>query len=160
MEHTSHHSGMKQAHYGRLLLMIVLSFASMYIFMYAMVDRLENVYPNFNQFYMAGLMMAPMLVLELVLMGSMYRNKKLNGLLIAIGIGAGLLFWILIRQQTAISDRQFLRSMIPHHSGAILMCEEVSPQDPRVRALCGPIVSSQQAEIAVMRTLLERNDLR
>lgn len=154
MEHTSHHSGMKQAHYGRLLLMIVLSFASMYIFMYAMVDRLENVYPNFNQFYMAGLMMAPMLVLELVLMGSMYRNKKLNGLLIAIGIGAGLLFWILIRQQTAISDRQFYKSMIPHHAGAILMCEQSSVRNPEVLQLCEGIISSQRAEIAQMKALL------
>jgi hypothetical protein len=39
-------------HYVRLLAMAVLSFISMYVLMYAMVDRIENVYPNFNQFYM------------------------------------------------------------------------------------------------------------
>jgi uncharacterized protein (DUF305 family) len=26
--------------------------------------------------------------------------------------------------QGAVGDDQFLRSMIPHHSGAILMCEQ------------------------------------
>ncbi len=49
----------------------VLSFASMYILMYAMVDTFENVFSNLNQLYMAGLMMAPMIVIELFVMGSM-----------------------------------------------------------------------------------------
>lgn len=37
---------MTHSHYVRLLLMGVLSFASMYVLMYAMVDSLENVAPN------------------------------------------------------------------------------------------------------------------
>jgi hypothetical protein len=40
-----------------------------------MVDRFANVYPNLNQFYMAGLMAAPMVLIELALMGHMYPNK-------------------------------------------------------------------------------------
>lgn len=38
----------------------------MHVLMYAMVDRLANVYPNFHQFYMAGLMTAAMVVIELL----------------------------------------------------------------------------------------------
>ena len=60
--------------YGRLLAMTMLSFVAMFILMYAMVDRLENVYVNFNQVYMAGLMAAPMVLIEMVLMRSMYPN--------------------------------------------------------------------------------------
>jgi hypothetical protein len=37
-----------------------LLFVAMFILMYSMVDRFANVYPNVNQFYMAGLMAAPM----------------------------------------------------------------------------------------------------
>ena len=37
----------------------------MYILMYAMVNAFANVYPNVNQFYMAGLMTAPMVVCSL-----------------------------------------------------------------------------------------------
>lgn len=48
-----------------------------------------------------------------------------------------------------IGDTQFLRSMIPHHSGAILMCQEAS-LDPQLIALCKQIVTSQQEEIATM----------
>jgi hypothetical protein len=64
--------------YPRLAVMAALSFVSMYVLMYAMVDRLANVYPNLNQAYMAGLMTAPMVIIELSLMGSMYENKDAN----------------------------------------------------------------------------------
>jgi uncharacterized protein (DUF305 family) len=59
-------------------------------------------------------------------------------------------------QQTAISDRQFLRSMIPHHSGAILMCEHASIQDREIQELCETIISSQQEEIDQMEAILQR----
>ncbi|WP_374151521.1 DUF305 domain-containing protein [Xanthomonas hortorum] len=154
--HAQHQESMKKTHYRRLLLMVVLSFVAMYILMYAMADRLENVYPNFNQFYMAGLMAAPMLVMELALMGGMYQNKKLNGALMALGVVLALVFWALIRQQAAINDRQFLKSMIPHHAGAILMCEQASIQDPEILQLCRGIIASQSAEIAQMKSLLEK----
>jgi uncharacterized protein (DUF305 family) len=67
------------------------------------------------------------------------------------------IFWTLIRQQAAIGDRQFLRSMIPHHAGAVLMCEQAELQDPQILQLCKGIVSSQQAEIAQMKSLLQEN---
>lgn len=135
--------------------MVVLSFVSMYALMYAMVNTFENVYPNFNQFYMAGLMTAPMVVIELAVMGAMYHNKKMNLVIIAAGVIALIVFWILIRQQTAISDKQFLKSMIPHHAGAILMCEKAPIQDPQIRELCRTIISGQQAEILQMKTKLK-----
>ncbi|HEX6641049.1 MAG TPA: DUF305 domain-containing protein, partial [Thermoanaerobaculia bacterium] len=68
MEHAAEGHG-KKHHYGRLLVMTVISFIAMYVLMYAMVDRFENVYPNFNQFYMAGLMAAAMVAIELIVMG-------------------------------------------------------------------------------------------
>ncbi len=151
-----HDRSMTQGHYGRLVLMTVLSFMAMYILMYAMVDRLGNVFISVNQFYMAALMTAPMVVLELLLMGSMYTDKKLNAILIGIGVIALLVFWTLIRQQAAVGDRQFLRSMIPHHAGAILMCEEARLREPEVLQLCEGIVSSQQSEIAKMKSMLAK----
>ena len=154
---TMKHEGMKQS-YLRLGLMILLSFISMYILMYAMANRLENVYPNRNQFYMAGLMAAPMLVIELLLMGAMYANKKLNVVLLAAGVVAALAFWFLVRQQTGITDRDFLKSMIPHHAGAILMCEQSPSHNPDILKLCQEIVTSQRAEIALMKSMLKGPD--
>jgi uncharacterized protein (DUF305 family) len=146
------------AAYGRLVVMVVLSFISMYALMYGMVNAFANVYMNINQVYMAGLMAAPMGIIELALMGAMYRDRKLNaqvaaGCLLALGV-----FWVLLRQQAAVSDTQFLRSMIPHHAGAILMCEEAAIQDAEIKALCKNIVSSQQAEIDQMKAKLAALD--
>ncbi|WP_205687072.1 DUF305 domain-containing protein [Chitinophaga pollutisoli] len=150
MQHGEHNK-----HYRSLLVMVILSFISMYILMYAMVDTFSNVIPNVNQFYMAGLMASPMLIIELIIMRSMYMNKKLNGLLLATGSLALVIFYLLIRQQAAVSDRQFLRSMIPHHAAAILMAKEAAVTDPEIKELCRTIITSQQAEIDQMKAKLK-----
>jgi hypothetical protein len=141
--------------YQRLYAMAALSFIAMYILMYAMVDSFSSVYNNVNQVYMAGLMASPMILIELWLMRAMYTHRRTN---LLIGLGAallGLLCWTGIRQQAFVGDQQFLRSMIPHHSGAILMCRESAITDARIKELCGAIISSQQTEIATMKALLE-----
>lgn len=143
-------------HYSRLLAMMALSFLAMYGLMYAMVDRLGNVFNSVNQVYMAGLMAASMLIIELLLMGGMYPNKRWNAALLALGAVALVGFWLAIRQQAAVGDRQFLRSMIPHHAGAILMCRQAQLTDPEIRALCESIVAGQQSEIDQMKAILER----
>jgi uncharacterized protein (DUF305 family) len=141
-------------HYLRLAIMAVLSFAAMYVLMYAMVDRLANVFPNVNQAYMAGLMTAPMVIIELLVMGMMYENRTANIAIIAASVVAGLFCWFAIRDQTAIGNVQFVRSMIPHHSGAILMCREATLTDAALQKLCGEIIEGQQREIDQMKTIL------
>ena len=141
--------------YIQLLIMAVLSFISMYVLMYAMVDTFSNVIPNINQFYMAGLMTLPMIIIEIVLMGSMYKNKKLNYIVIALSSIVLIAFFLFIRQQSFVSDKQFLKSMIPHHASAILMCEKTNLQDPELQELCTSIISGQQAEIDQMKAKLD-----
>ena len=150
----AHDQGMSP--YARFALMIGLSFLAMYVLMYAMVNTLPNAIPNYNQFYMAGLMTAPMVILEMFLMGAMYPEKKLNFIIAAIGVALLIIFWMLIRYQVAISDRQFLKSMIPHHAGAILMCDNTSLSDPEIKQLCSGIAGSQRGEIDFMRRKLEQ----
>ncbi len=155
-ENMKNEDGMMMNHYLRFLVMTVLMFISMYILMYAMVNAFANVYNNFNQFYMAGLMTAPMVLIEILLMGMMYKNKKLNLAIIAVSVVALIGFWFLIREQTAINDKQFLKSMIPHHSGAILMCQESNITDAEIKQLCVEIVKSQEQEIQQMKEKLSQ----
>ena len=140
--------------YLNLAIMAVLSFISMFGFMYMMVDSFANVYPNLNQFYMAGLMTAPMIVIEIFVMWSMYNNKKVNLIIAGVSIVLLVLFSFFIREQTAISDKEFLKSMIPHHGGAVLMCDNTNLQDAEIKELCKGIVSSQQSEIDWMKRKL------
>jgi uncharacterized protein (DUF305 family) len=159
-QHVTNHekAKMKFIPTKHLLVMAAIHFVLMYVFMYAMVDNVNNVFPNLNQFYMAGLMTAPMLIMETILMGSMYENKQVVKLLMGLSIVVLIVFFFFIRQQAGITDREFLRSMIPHHAGAILMCEKASVQDSEIQELCKTIVVSQQAEINQMKTILERLD--
>jgi uncharacterized protein (DUF305 family) len=92
----------------------------------------------------------------LVGMRSMFPSRRLN---LAIGAAAALVFiasFAAMRTQAAVDDEEFLRSMIPHHSGAILMCEQASITDPEIVTLCGQIVKSQRDEIAQMEEILAR----
>lgn len=151
------HSGggrMGEMHYRHLAIMTALSFLAMYFLMYAMVNALGNVYMNFNQVYMAGLMAAPMMLIELAVMRAMYHDRRLNAVIAGGAVVVALLCFLFIRRQTGIGDRQFLRSMIPHHAGAILMCNEASINDADIKRLCQNIRLSQQAEIDQMKGML------
>ncbi|MCR4280017.1 MAG: DUF305 domain-containing protein [Candidatus Komeilibacteria bacterium] len=142
--------------YKKLTLMSVLSFIIMYVIMYFMVDTLDHVFLNINKFYMAGLMTLPMLVLGVLLMKSMYTNNLMNTWII---IGSAILFGLLflfLRGQVAVADKQFLRSMIPHHSSAVLMCERAHIKDRKIQELCRSIVETQLAEIKQMNDMLDR----
>jgi uncharacterized protein (DUF305 family) len=104
---------------------------------------------------MASLMTLPMIIIEIVLMGSMYMNRKLNYLIIAFCTLLLISFFFFIRQQRFVSDRQFLRSMIPHHASALLMCEKTNLKDPELNDLCASIISGQQSEIDLMKAKLD-----
>lgn len=149
---------MHKGAYLKLLYMTLLSFAAMYVLMYAMVNQLDNVLPNINQFYMAGMMSMPMVLIELGVMSAMYMDKNRNKWIFILSAIALVVFFLLIRFQGGVSDRQFLKSMIPHHASAILMCEETKLSDPNIKALCSDIITSQQQEIEQMKTLLKTNN--
>lgn len=142
-------------HYYSLLIMIVLSFISMFALMYSMANVFSNIYVNINQFYMAGLMTVPMVLIELAVMRSMYMNRNINIAIVVVSVVMFIFFFLGIRQQLVVTDVQFLRSMIPHHAGAILMCEKAPIEDPEIKTLCTSIVESQRAEIAQMKAKLD-----
>lgn len=157
--HQQHeHTKTSDSHYRHLLIMTILSFIAMYVLMYAMVDVFANVIPNVNQFYMAGLMAMPMVIIELAVMAGMYKKKKLNAIIFAVSSIALISFFLCIRQQAMVGDKQFLKSMVPHHAAAILMVKEAKLSDPEIIELGQEIIASQEAEIAQMKAKLKELD--
>lgn len=152
MEHESH----EHSHsYRMLALELIIDFVIMYLVMYTMIDAIAHFHLNLNTFYMTLMMVSPMAIVMLLLMHSMFPVKKVNR---AVIVGSAVIFllgFLAMRNQSAIGDSDFLRSMIPHHSGAILMCQQASITDPRILDLCREIVESQQEEIARMEEILE-----
>jgi hypothetical protein len=124
--------------------------------MFAMIDGFSDFYNNINMFYMALMMVAPMALLMLLTMGSMYSNGMVNFFLYAGFILLFVIALVFTRWQTFVGNEQFLRSMIPHHSGAILMCREAPVTDQEIKDLCAEIIRSQQEEISRMKAILAR----
>ena len=158
---STHEHGDRRAmggHYVMLGINLTISTIIMYFVMFSMIDGTSSFFHNINMFYMALTMVAPMAILMLLMMGMMYGNKRMN---LVLHAGFAILFvaaFMGIRTQAGVGDTQFVRSMIPHHSGAILMCQEAQIADAELRQLCGEIVESQRAEIEQMKQILARLD--
>ena len=153
-----HHAGMKKSahHYQMLGWNLAISAATMYLAMFSMIDGISDFYNNVNMLYMVMIMVAPMGILMLLTMRSMYTNTKVNVALYAVLVAMLLAGYGWTREQAVVGDSQFLRSMIPHHSGAILMCREANIADPEISFLCERIIQSQKEEIEQMKVILGR----
>jgi uncharacterized protein (DUF305 family) len=147
---------METKNYGKFLLMLVCSFVIMYAVMFLNADRFDHVYLSTTRLYMTLLMVSPMAVLMIMMMPGMYKDKRLNSLIILMAFLTFGLSVVFLRSQTFISDVQYMKGMIPHHSSAILASEEADLQDPEVKKLAEKIVSSQKREISEMKALLQR----
>ncbi|OYW46396.1 MAG: DUF305 domain-containing protein [Sphingomonadales bacterium 12-68-11] len=159
--HTDGHTapGMAGRHYTMLGINLALSLLIMYVGMFAMIWSWGEFVQNVNFLYMALVMWAPMAIVMMLTMRSMYTDARLNTVLYLALAAVFLLSFAGIRAQGLVGDRQFLSSMIPHHSGAVLMCNRASLRDAEIRELCfGPegIVAGQRREIDQMKAIQQR----
>ncbi len=145
-----------ESSYKKLATAISINTIIMFFLTYVMIDSFSHFHANINRIYMALIMAAPMVIVMLLVMRSMYKNERLNKILLVTFAVLTVILFLLIRTQSPVGDAQFLRSMIPHHSGAIVMCEESSITDQEIFDLCGEIVQTQKEEIAQMEAILER----
>jgi uncharacterized protein (DUF305 family) len=144
------------SHYRKFALTLSINAVLMFFITYAMIDTVDHFYPNINRAYMSLMMVAPMAMVMLFVMRGMYQNAKLNAMLYAVFAGLFIGSFTLARTQTPVGNEQFLRSMIPHHSSAILMCQQSAITDREIIGLCGEIVKAQKEEIAQMKAILGR----
>ncbi|OWV97300.1 DUF305 domain-containing protein [Rhizobium sp. R72] len=150
------YDGMKRHPYAMFAINMVLSLIVMYFVMFSMIDGWNDFRNNFNMLYMALTMVAPMGIIMLTTMGHMYSNKRLNTGICLILVILFAAAFAGTRSQAFIGNRQFIASMVPHHSGAILMCREASLGDPELVRLCSDISQSQRREIEQMNAIEAR----
>jgi uncharacterized protein (DUF305 family) len=154
--HRHQHEGHAGHAYWLFGLNLVLSLVAMYAGMFTMIDGWGDFENNLNMGYMALTMLAAMGIIMLATMPGMFPSRGLN---LALYAGLAIVLvgsFVATRSQALIDDRQFIASMIPHHSGAILMCREADLTDAGLRDLCGRIEAAQRAEIAEMRAIEAR----
>lgn len=142
--------------YKKFLGMLVISFFIMYGVMFLNVHKLDHIYLSTTRAYMSLLMVSPMAIFMLLMMGHMYQNKKLNGIIMLSGVAVFAIALVLLRTQTPVQDEQYMKAMIPHHSSAILVSQKATLKDPELKELSKQIIESQEKEIAQMKKILER----
>ncbi len=141
--------------YLRFAAMIATSMTVMFVLTYTNAFAWEHVRWSEERFYMAVLMGGAMALVMLAFMRSMmYRNGKLN--LVIVGVALALMAggYTLSRSQALVDDTAYMKGMIPHHSIAILTSERAGIEDVRVRELADGIIAAQREEIKEMDWLI------
>lgn len=152
------HDGSSGSPYRLFWINMALGLIVMYVVMFSMIDGIHDFHNNLNMLYMAVTMWAPMGIFMLATMPGMFPKKSLNTVLYAVFIVLTIASFAATRTQTLIDDRQFIDSMVPHHSGAILMCREAELRDAELLKLCRDIIEAQRSEIEQMQRIKGRLD--
>ena len=147
---------MNKMSYKKFLVMMIISFFVMYIVMFLNMDRLGHYHTSITRIYMALLMVAPMAIVMMLMMGKMYPDKKKNTGIIVTGVAVFIIVLAALQTQTPVSDVQYMKAMIPHHSSAILTSKYANIKDPEVKKLAEEIIKAQEEEIAQMESILKR----
>ena len=110
------------------------------------VYRFTDMRLHLNDVYMVGMMTGAMFLFMGLFSGDMMYI--INGA-IAVAI-----FFGLIRTQLFISEKEYMRGMIPHHSMAIMMSKKMMEKPNNIQQLTEGIVKSQFDEIDYMNRFL------
>lgn len=140
--------------YARFGAMIATSTVVMFGLMYLNTYTLDHVFFSQTRMWMALLMGAVMAVIMLGFMWGMYKNRTANIAILAVAAVAFAGSLWLVRSQETVSDVDYMKAMIPHHSIAVLTSTQAHIRDPRVRELADSIIAAQMREIAEMKQLI------
>ncbi len=129
-----------------MFMVICMFFAGYASTMNNWIDKWDDFRFSLNDFYMVGLMTGWMLFF----MGlfTLRLGKTMIGLIVVV------IFFALIRSQAFITEIQFLKGMIPHHSMAILMSKRLEKKPNSIQHLLDQIIQSQEKEIIIMKQYL------
>ena len=147
---------MSKMNYQKFAGMLTVSFVIMYAVMYLNVADTDHIYLSATRLYMTLLMVAPMALVMLLFMPAMYPDKKANAGIMIASVAVFVLAFVMLRKQVFISDIQYMKAMIPHHSSAIMTSQNANIQDPEVKKLSEDIIKAQEKEIAEMKAMIKR----
>lgn len=142
--------------YGRFAASLGMSMVAMYVLAFSQIDVFGHFRPSLSVFWITLSMVSAMGLIMLFAMRGMFENTGVNGVLAGVFALVLVLAFSAGRVEALVGDDAFLRSMIPHHSRAIHMCQEAELRDPEIRELCGQIIETQREEIAQMERIIDR----
>lgn len=146
---------MKQSN-GMVMFIVMVLVGMFFNPMNILAYRFTDLYVSTTLFY-GGLLMASNMIWahEIVHYVSMHH---FNPSMFFSGIGLSLFISIfLLREQFLVTDHQWLKRMISHHSTALTTSHKIvkRTKDKRIEKLASDIISTQEKEIELMKSLLE-----
>ena len=149
----------KVNNYLKFFAMIGTSMVAMFFLMYThSYQIIDHFWYSETRFFMTLIMGGSMVIIMLLYMLQMYKDRNKNIAILALGvllIAGGI--W-LVRSQVTVTGVDYMEGMIPHHSIAILTSERSQIKDIRVRKLADEIIKAQRREIMEMQWLI--NDIK
>lgn len=142
--------------YARYAASLAASLVVMYLLAFAQIDRLAHFELSLSVFWITLSMISAMGLIMLLTMQHMLANVRVNRVIYVLFAAVLLGALAASRTEALVGDDAFLRSMIPHHSRAIHMCQEAGLSDPEIRDLCRQIIQSQRQEIVQMENIMSR----
>ena len=138
-----------------LAVMFIGSFIIQYFFMSSiMTNSMENITNSLGKVYLSILMGLYMMILEIMMHDHQYDVFSMKYYII---IGCLIGFFIyLYRAQKFITDKEYLKEMIEHHSMALLTSNKIleKTDDYNVSKLAKNIIQKQEDEIRDMKEIL------
>jgi hypothetical protein len=138
-----------------LAVMFIGSFIIQYFFMSTiMASSMENITNSLGKVYLSIIMGLYMMILEIMMHDHHYGVFSMKYYII---IGCLLGFFIyLYRAQKYITDREYVKEMIEHHSMALLTSNKIleKTDDYNVSKLAKNIIQKQEDEIRDMKGIL------
>lgn len=134
------------------VMFIIMMISALLSTMNIYVDKISDMRLTINDIYMALLMSGWMTLF----MGMYYQNVLymfIGGFIVSLSL-------FFIRNQVLISNKQYLSSMIPHHSMALHLTKKQLDENIELpllfRTLTAGIIEAQEKEIQIMKYLEDK----
>lgn len=119
--------------------------------------RLRDLYLSTTLVLSALLMAFLMCALETLMYYSSMATPERGGLFVLFLV-VSLLTALILHKQCSVTDSQWLKRMISHHSTALTTSHQIrnKTKNPRVSRLATDIITTQEREIKEMRDILNK----
>ena len=119
--------------------------------------RLRDLYLSTTLVLSALLMAFLMCALETLMYYSSKATPERGGLFVLFLV-VSLLTALILHKQCSVTDSQWLKRMISHHSTALTTSHQIrnKTKNPRVSRLATDIITTQEREIKEMRDILNK----
>jgi hypothetical protein len=140
-----------------ILFIVMFAIAMLFNMMNAMAYDLKHIYLSMTLIY-GSLFMASNMIWGHQIVHALAYNH-FNKTYFFSGIFMSILFLYILRIQLFVNDRQWMKSMIRHHSTALTTSKVRinSSSDPNIKLLASNIYNTQIQEIEYMKKYLSSN---